>query len=99
MAHAARHPQAVSHLVVFATVSHAGYVRRAKELVAERGTPDQIAQCAEFFDGRIDTVEKMSAFAQIMGPLYACSFDPLSSKNGFARTIWSPEAQNRAHSF
>src|SRR4029077_2623809 len=49
MAHAARHPESVSHLVLVATMSHSGYVARAKEIAAARGTPEQIALCDDLF--------------------------------------------------
>src|SRR5579862_7125753 len=41
MAHAARHPGAVSHLILVVTASHAGLIDRARHIVAERGTVDQ----------------------------------------------------------
>src|SRR6202035_1839897 len=43
MAHAARFPEAVSHLILIATAAHSGFLRRAKEILAERGTAEQIA--------------------------------------------------------
>jgi proline iminopeptidase len=97
MAHAARYPSSVSHLILFATVAHAGYVARARQLAAERGTAQQIAQCDDLFAGRIDSEEKMKQFAEVMGPLYSRKFDPQASKGGLNRALLSPEAQNRAH--
>ena len=47
MAHAARYPQAVSHLVLMVTASHAGFNARARQIVAERGTPEQVENAAE----------------------------------------------------
>lgn len=97
MAHAARYPQAVSHLILIATVAHSGYVARAKALVAERGTADQIAMCDDLFAGRIDSEQAMRRFFTVMGSLYSCSFNPATASDGLDRTIYSPEALNQAH--
>ena len=45
MAHAARHPEAVSHLVLAVTASHAGFIERAQAILRERGTPAQRRAC------------------------------------------------------
>src|SRR6185437_12860036 len=47
IAHAARHPQSVSHLILVATICHAGYVERARELAAALGTPEQVRRCED----------------------------------------------------
>jgi proline iminopeptidase len=96
MAHAARYPDAVSHLILIATSAHYGSARRATEIVAERGTSEQIAMDRDFGSGRIDTEEKMRRFFEVMGPLYSRKYDP-GSGAGLGCTILSPEAQNRAH--
>lgn len=97
MAHAARYPGAVSHLIVVVAVSHAGYVQRARELVAERGTAEQVTYCDDLFAGRVDSEDKMRAYFLAMGNLYARVTDPALSEIGLHRTILSPEALNRAH--
>lgn len=97
LAHAARYPDAVSHLIVVVAVAHAGYVERARAIVEQRGTVEQQAQCEALFAGRIDTVQKMQRYFEVMGPLYSKSDDPALSKLGLGRAILSPEAQNRAH--
>jgi proline iminopeptidase len=97
MAHAARYPRAVSHLVLIATVAHSGYVKRAKELVAERGTAEQIAMCEDLFAGRIDSEEAMRRFFTVMASLYSYKFNPTTASEGLDRTIYSPDALNVAH--
>lgn len=97
MAHAARFPHAVSHLILVATVAHSGYVEAARKNVAERGTAEQIAQCNDLFAGRIDTPEKLRHYFEVMASLYAMKDDPALSRAGLDRVILSPEAQNRAH--
>lgn len=97
MAHAARHPEAVSHLILVATAAQAGNIARGRQIVAERGTPEQIVQCDALYSGRLDTPEKVRQYFEIMGSLYARKDDPALSTTGLDRTIFSPEALNRAH--
>lgn len=97
LAHAARYPESVSHLIVIATAAHSGYASRARQIVAQRGTPEQIGQCDDLFAGRIDSVEKLRHYYEVMGPLYARKDDPAHFRVGFDRIILSPEALNRAH--
>jgi proline iminopeptidase len=51
MAHAARYPASVSHLILVATIAHGGYAERAAALVAERGTAEQAQHCDDLFSG------------------------------------------------
>src|ERR1700742_3813182 len=51
MAHAARYPDAVSHLVLIVTASHGGFNARARQIVAERGTAEQKAVCDQLWAG------------------------------------------------
>ena len=98
LAHAARYPQSVSHLIAIVTASHAGFIDRAKQLVRERGTPEQVELCDDVFAGRIDTPEKMRHYDEVMGSLYARRFEPALLRDGLDRIIRSPEALNRAYS-
>ncbi len=96
MAHAARHPASVSHLILIVTAAHAGFNSRARQIVAERGTAEQKSVCDQLWAGELDTVEKLRHYYDVMGPLYARNFDPVSAKLGRDRGILSPEAINRA---
>jgi proline iminopeptidase len=97
MAHAARYPDSVSHLILISTVAHAGYVARAKEIIAARGTTEQIALCDDLFAGRIDTTDKFHRYFDVMGPLYSRKYDPTTWKLGIGRSVLSVDALNRAH--
>jgi proline iminopeptidase len=96
MAHAARYPEAVSHLILVATAAHAGFISRCREIVAQRGTPEQISQCEDLWAGRIDTPEKLRRYYEVMGPLYSLKHDPVEAKANLDQRILSPEALNRA---
>jgi proline iminopeptidase len=96
MAHAARHPGAVSHLVLIVTAAHAGFNDRAQEIVAARGTDAQKAAAADLWAGRLDTVEKLRHYYDVMGPLYALSHNPAIAQRSRGRAILAPEAITRA---
>jgi proline iminopeptidase len=96
MAHAARYPQSVSHLVLMVTAAHAGFNQRAQTIVAERGTAQQQAVCAQLWAGELDTEDRMRHYYAVMGPMYARHFAPQAAQAARARGIYSPEALNRA---
>jgi proline iminopeptidase len=96
LAHAARYPASVSHLVLIVTASHAGFNQRARQIVAERGTAEQKAVCGQLWAGELDTVDKLRRYYDVMGPLYSVRFDPNAAAASRSRGILTPEALNRA---
>lgn len=96
MAHAARYPDAVSHLILIATAAQPASLARANEIVAQRGTPEQIALCEDMHAGRLDTPEKLRKFFEVLGPLYSLKHTPQSGV-GLGPTTLTPEPFNRAH--
>ncbi len=96
MAHAARYPKSVSHLVLCVTAAHAGFIPRARQIVAERGTVEQKAVCDQLWAGELDTVEKLRHYYEVMGPLYSVKYNAAEAKAGRERGIMNPEALNRA---
>src|SRR3546814_5807092 len=96
MAHAARYPDSVSHLILVVTAAHAGFNDRARRIVAERGTPEQVAQCDDLWAGRLDSVEKLRRYYEVMGPLYSRKYDPAAAAAGLDRRILSPDPINMA---
>jgi proline iminopeptidase len=96
MAHAARYPAAVSHLILVATAAHAGFIAKAREIVARRGTAEQVSLNEDLWAGRLDTPAKLRRFYDVMGTLYSLKHDPVSSKATLDRSILTPEALNQA---
>jgi proline iminopeptidase len=96
MAHAARYPRSVSHLVLIVTSAHSGFNSRARQIVAERGTAEQKAVCDALWAGKLDTEAKMQHYFEVMDPLYSVKSDPGASKLGRGRATYSPDAINRA---
>src|SRR5581483_11473195 len=96
MAHAARYPDAVSHLILIVTAAHAGCSARAQQIVAERGTAEQKAVAGDLWAGRLDRVEKLRNYYDVMGPLYSLRYDPIAARATRGRAILSCEAINQA---
>ncbi|MBO1073328.1 alpha/beta fold hydrolase [Roseomonas marmotae] len=96
LAHAARYPASVSHLVAVVTAAHSGFVARAQEIVRERGTPEQQRVSQKLWDGELLTVEDLREYYAVMGPLYSTTHDPKASQNGRSRTLYEPLALDRA---
>jgi proline iminopeptidase len=96
MAHAARYPDAVSHLILIVTAAHGGFVSRAEAFVRAHGTPEQQAVCETLWAGGFRTVEQLQHYYAVMGPLYSRRFDPASAADGRARTLPTTDPLNRA---
>jgi proline iminopeptidase len=96
MAHAARYPESVSHLILVVTSSHAGFNARARQIVAERGTAEQKKVCDQLWAGELDTLEKLRHYYDVMGPLYSLTHDPVAARIGRERGTLSPDAINKA---
>jgi proline iminopeptidase len=96
MAHAARYPDAVSHLVLLVTAAHGGFIPRAEAFVRAHGTPEQRAACKTLWAGGFRTEAEVKRYYAAMGPLYAHRHDPGKAALATARTLHSPEALNRA---
>jgi len=96
MAHAARYPASVSQLILVVTAAHAGFIERARVIVRERGTSEQIAANEDLWSGQLDTTDKLRRFYEVMGSLYSLKHDYVATQTGLQRAILSPEALNRA---
>ena len=96
MAHAARYPASVSHLILIVTAAHAGFNARARQIVAQRGTAEQQRVCAQLWAGELRTEEALLHFYEVMGPMYAVRYDPEAAKAVRKRGILAPEAINMA---
>ncbi len=96
MAHAARYPASVSHLILIVTAAHGGFMARAQQIVRERGTAEQVAVCEILWSGGFATSDEMRRYYEVMGPLYARRPEPAGSSPTRFRAIHSPEPLNRA---
>ena len=96
MAHAARYPNSVEKLVLVVTAAHHGFIPRAKQILKERGAPEQIEACERLWNGTMETQEQHAHYYDVMGSLYAVRHNPAASVAGRKRGILTPEAMNRA---
>jgi len=95
-AHAARYPDAVSHLILVVTASHSGTMERADAIVRERGTEEQVAMVQRLWNGTLATIDDVRDYYRVMGPLYSTTHDETKAAAGRERTLHEPEALNRA---
>ena len=96
MAHAARYPQSVSHLILAVAASHGGFIARAREIVESRGTPEQRRACEPLWAGTFKDVAELRHYYSAMGPLYSRRHDAAVAALGGQRTIYNVEPLNRA---
>lgn len=96
MAHAARYPHAVSHLILAVTAAHSGFISLAKAKVVQLGTPEQIALFDDLLGGRLDTVDKLRRYFEVMASLYSRRYNPAQTRAALERAILAPAPLNRA---
>lgn len=96
MAHAARHPGAVSKLILIVTAAHHGFMPRAEAFIHDHGTAEQQRACERLWAGTFETPEQMAEYYAVMGPLYSRRYDPDAAAATRARAIYAPEPLNRA---
>jgi len=96
MAHAARYPDAVSHLVLVVTAAHGGFIERAREFVEARGTPEQRRVCERLWAGAFEDVTELRDYYAVMGPLYSRRYDAAAGALGTQRTLYDVAPLNRA---
>lgn len=96
MAHAARYPDAVSHLVLVVTAAHNGFIERSRQIVRERGTPEQQEVLEALYAGALRSVDQVRHYYDVMGPLYSLKFDPTTAAAVRGRATPAPDALNRA---
>lgn len=96
IAHAARYPDAVSHLVLAVTAAHSGFIDRARLIVDERGTPEQRQVCDTLWAGAFQTTEELQHYYEVMGPLYSRRFDKHAAAAIRGRSAPAPIPLNRA---
>ncbi|WP_392476695.1 alpha/beta fold hydrolase [Nostoc sp. C110] len=96
LTYAVRYPQNVSHLIVIATAAHSGFLERAKEILASKGTEEQKASVQRLWDGNFENEEQLRQYFQVLGPMYSLKYDPIKSGIAWQRNILSVDAINIA---
>ncbi|MBN3959662.1 alpha/beta fold hydrolase [Nostoc sp. NMS8] len=96
LTYAVRYPQNVSHLIVIATAAHSGFLKRAKEILASKGTEEQKASAQRLWDGNFENEEQLRQYFQVLGPMYSLKYEPTTSGIAWQRNILSVDAINVA---
>ncbi len=96
MAHAARYPNSVSHLVLIVTASHSGFIDRAQQIVRQRVTAEQQRVCDMLWAGELNTGERLKHYYEVMAPLYSYKYDQAGAAMTRGRGTNSPAPFNRA---
>ena len=92
--YALRYPQYLAKLVLVATAPSYRFLEDAKRIVQERGTPDQIRVCQWLWNGSFTTEEQLREYYELMGPMYATSFNAGSFAANWGRSIRNYEQLN-----
>ncbi len=96
--YASRYPDAVSHLIVYATVADSRFLDRAKQNLAERGTAEQQAIAQHLWQGSFRDEAHLQEYFDLLAPLYSITHNPTVSGQGWQRAILSVDALNVAFS-
>lgn len=99
MAHAARYPNAVEKLLLVVTAAHGGFIKRAQEIVAERGTQSEREITEKLWAGELNSEEAMRDYFRGTWSLYSTTYDESKkdrNESALLRSILSPDALNRA---
>jgi proline iminopeptidase len=96
LTYAVRYPENISHLIVIATAAHSGFLERAKEILASKGTEEQKASAQRLWDGNFENEEQLRQYFQVLGSMYSLKYDPTMSGIAWRRNILSVDAINVA---
>ncbi|GAB2826336.1 alpha/beta hydrolase [Actinocorallia aurea] len=92
LSYAARYGAHLSHLVAVATTASHRFLPRAREILAERGTPEQRAAAEPLWSGTFESEDQVREYFEILGPLYSLTYDLAEARK--KPRIHSPEALN-----
>jgi proline iminopeptidase len=94
LSYAVRYPQNVSHLIAIVTTPHHGFLERAKDILAARGTDEQKAVAETLWAGAFKNDEELQHYFDVMEPLYSLTYQPEKAKEVGQRGIVSSDAIN-----
>ncbi|HEX6344996.1 alpha/beta fold hydrolase [Umezawaea sp.] len=95
LSYATRYDHNLSHLIAVITAPDHRFISRAKELLAERGTPEQREAAEKLWAGAFRDEEELREYFEVLGPVYSRTFD--LAKERERRCVYSPEALNEGY--
>lgn len=96
LSYAIRYPENVSDLIAIATAANSEFLSKAKQNLAQRGTPEQQKIAEYLWQGNFETEAQLQEYFQVLGPLYALNYNPAATAKAWQRTILSIDAINVA---
>ncbi len=97
LTYASRYPEKVSHLIAVVTAPDSRFLKRAKEILAERGTEEQKAIAQHLWNGTFESEDQLKEYFRVTRTLYSITADPNSPPpKSWERAIVSPDAINIA---
>jgi proline iminopeptidase len=94
LSYAVRYPENLSHLIAVVTAANSRFLERAREIVSERGTPEQQEVCEKLWAGSFEDEADLEDYYEKMGPMYSLTHDAEKAKKRAKRSIRSVEAIN-----
>lgn len=94
LSYATRYPRNVSHLIAVVTAPNYGFLARAQQILAERGTDEQKRVAEKLWAGTFESEEALREYFDVMGPMYARKFDAEKAQERRGRQIVSADAIN-----
>jgi proline iminopeptidase len=91
-----KYPEKVQGLIAMATAGSYHFLARAKEILHQKGTLDQIAIAEYLWQGNFRDENHLRKYFQVMASLYSLTYNPNISTNSFKRVILSVDAINIA---
>jgi len=94
LSYAVRYPQHLSHLIAVVTAASSRFLDRAREVLAERGTPEQREVTETLWAGAFEDEAELQHYFDTLGPLYSLKHDPEKAAKRWKRSILSVDPIN-----
>jgi proline iminopeptidase len=96
LSYAARYPNAVSHLIAYATVASYEFLATAQQTLKEIGTPAQIEIAQRLWDGDFRSNDQLKTYFELLHPLYSYRTKSAPQPPNNDERILAYEATNEA---
>lgn len=104
LSYAIKYPEKVQALIVMATAGSYHFLEKAKQILQQKGTPEQIKIAEYLWAGNFKDEKHLRQYFQVTASLYSLTYDhrqdayATNNTNNFKRTILSVDAINLAFS-
>jgi proline iminopeptidase len=95
LTYATRYNHNLSHMVLVVTAPDHRFIKRAQEILAERGTPEQQRTAERLWAGEFENEQQMHEYFEVLGPMYSLRFDLAEERS--RRYLLAPDVINAAY--